>query len=280
MTAAREQYTMGYGPAATALMARRSAADHAAFFLAHLKPGMALLDCGCGPGTITAGFAEVVAPGQVVGTDIEESQLALARENATRRKLTNLRFEAASIYELPFPHASFDAVFLSAIMGNLRERDRALREVYRVLRPGGLIGVKEFDHGGDIVYPLEREMAQYDELYQRLRSESGHDAESGRKIGALLWDAGFRRLSMSASYEVLSDPKILQSAAQIFRGLLTEGWSAAFTSRGWATAEDIESMNAAWMRFAEFPGALFAAAWVEAVAWKEGAYGGEADSQT
>ena len=72
----REQYTMGYGPAATGLMAMRSAQSHAGFFLPHLKPGMKVLDCGCGPGTITLGFAEVVAPGTAVGTDIEESQVA------------------------------------------------------------------------------------------------------------------------------------------------------------------------------------------------------------
>ena len=96
MTKNREQYTMGYGPAATALMAMRSAQSHASFFLPHLKAGMNVLDCGCGPGTVTLGFAEVVAPGKVVGTDIEESQVALASETASRRNLSNVRFEVAT----------------------------------------------------------------------------------------------------------------------------------------------------------------------------------------
>jgi ubiquinone/menaquinone biosynthesis C-methylase UbiE len=271
MTKDREQYTMGYGPAATALMARRSAQNHAGFFLPHLKAGMNVLDCGCGPGTITLGFAEIVDPGTVVGTDIEESQVALANESASRRNLSNVRFEAASIYDLPFAAASFDAVFMSALMGNLQEPGLALREVYRVLKPGGVIGVKEFDHGGDIVYPLEPAMAKYDEFYLRLRSEYGHDPEGGRKIGAFLYDAGFRDVKMSASYELLSEPKSLRGVAQVFIGLLAEGWSDAFQSRGWATTEDITAMSDAWLRFAEFPGALFAAAWCEAVGSKDGA---------
>ncbi|HEV7747417.1 MAG TPA: methyltransferase domain-containing protein [Pyrinomonadaceae bacterium] len=271
MTEDREEYTMGYGPAAVALMGARKAQSHAAFFVPHLKSGMKVLDCGCGPGSVTLGFAELVAPGEVVGTDIEASQTALATETAARRGIRNVRFEAANIYELPFPDSSFDAVFMSALIGNLREPIRGLREAYRVLKPGGVIGVKEFDHGGDITYPLEPAMAKYDELYIKLRAENGHNGESGRMIGALLLEAGFGELAMTASYEILSDPKVLQGAAQVFIGLLAETWSDEFTSRGWATADDIQSMREAWLRFASFPGALFAAAWCEAVAHKDGA---------
>lgn len=271
MTKDREEYTMGYGPAAVALMGARKAQSHAAFFVPQLKPGMKVLDCGCGPGSVTLGFAETVAPGEVVGTDIEASQTELATENAAKRDIRNARFEVANIYELPFPDSSFDAVFMSALIGNLREPIRGLREAHRVLKPGGIIGVKEFDHGGDITYPLEPAMAKYDELYVRLRAENGHNGESGRMIGALLLEAGFGELAMTASYEILSDPKVLHGAAQVFIGLLAETWSDEFTSRGWATADDIQSMREAWLRFAQFPGALFAAAWCEAVARKDAA---------
>jgi hypothetical protein len=113
-------------------------------------------------------------------------------------------------------------------------------------------------------------MAKYDELYRRLRAENGHNGESGRMIGALLLESGFSELMMTATYEILSNPNVLQGAAQVFIGLLAEGWSEAFTSRGWATETDIQAMREAWLKFAEFPGALFAAAWCEAVAWKDG----------
>jgi ubiquinone/menaquinone biosynthesis C-methylase UbiE len=268
MTSPRENYVMGYGPAAVSLMGRRTARSHAAFFVPYLKPGMDLLDCGCGPGTITLGFAELVAPGVAVGTDIEASQVAMATEHAAQQNIANARFEVANVYALPFPDESFDAFFMSAVLGNLQEPARALREAHRVLKPGGVIGVKEFDHGGDIVYPLEPAMAQYDELYRRLRSEFGHNSESGRMIGAQLLEAGFSGLEMSASFETLSNPKVLRSAANVFIGLLAEGWSDAFTQRGWATADEIQEMRDAWLRFAAFPGALFVAAWCEAVAVK------------
>jgi ubiquinone/menaquinone biosynthesis C-methylase UbiE len=269
MSEEREQYTMGYGQAATAIMAIRTAQNHAAFFLPYLEPGMNLLDCGCGPGTITLGFAKLIAPGQAVGTEIEASQVNLARENAAGHQVSNARFEVASIYELPFEDASFDAVFISAVLGNLQEPVRGLREAYRVLKPGGMIGVKEFDHGGDLVYPLETPLEMYGALYKRLRHEYGHDAEGGRKIGAYLLEAGFGDLRMSASYEVYADPNAVSGFARVSAGLLSEGWGDEFTSRGWATTEAIEEMSAAWGRFAAMPGAIFAAAWCEAVARKE-----------
>jgi SAM-dependent methyltransferase len=265
----REQYTMGYGPAATAIMAVRTAQAHAAFFLPQLRSGMSVLDCGCGPGTITIGFAEIVAPGQVVGTEIEDSQVALARENAAKRNVPNARFELADIYALPFERFSFDAVFISAVIGNLREPVRGLREAYRVLKPGGVIGIREFDHGGDLLYPMDPALKQYNECYRRLRSENGGDPESGRKVGAFLLDAGFRDVKMSACYESMADPQVLRGVAGVFAGLLSEGWGDAFEDRGWATTEDIRAMSDAWLRFPATQGAFYAAAWCEVLAQKE-----------
>jgi ubiquinone/menaquinone biosynthesis C-methylase UbiE len=268
MTNQREQYTMGYGPAATAIMAQRTAQSHAAFFLPQLKPGMNVLDCGCGPGTITAGLAELVAPGEVVGTEIEAAHVAIARENAAKHNLANARFEAADIYALPFADESFDAVFISAVLGNLREPTRGLREAFRVLKPGGAIGIKDFDHGGDLVYPSEPAVNKYGELYLRMRRENGHDGEIGRKIGALLLESGFADLRLSAVYEPFTGPAA-GGFAQVSIGLLYEGWGDEFLGRGWATPEDITEMINGWRRFASSPGAIFAAAWCEAVARKE-----------
>src|SRR5262245_65213227 len=131
MTKERECYTMGYGQAATAIMGQRTAQNHAGFFLPHLKPGMKVLDCGCGPGTVTAGLGEIVAPGEVVGTEIESTQVALAQQNAAAHHVSNVSFKVGSLYDLPFESETFDAVFLSAILGNLQEPVRGLLEAYR-----------------------------------------------------------------------------------------------------------------------------------------------------
>ena len=139
---------------------------------------------------------------------------------------------------------------------------------YRVLKPGGVIGIKEFDHGGDFMYPTNPAIEKYAECYLRMRRDNGHNPQTGREAGALLLAAGFNDLKCAAVYESFADPKRAKAFADVSAGLLAEGWGEAFTSRGWATAEEICEMRTAWDRFAAFPGAIFAAAWCEAVAWK------------
>lgn len=264
----RERYTMGYGSSATAIMGQRTAESHAAFLLPYLKSGMKLLDCGCGPGTITLGLANAVAPGEAIGTEIEESQVAIARENASLQNIANVTFKVGSIYDLPFESDSFDAVFISAILGNLKDVAKGMRELHRVLKPGGVIGVKEFDHGGDIAFPMDAPMQKYIELYLRMRRENGHDGEAGRKIGVYLLEAGFRNLQLTACYENVSGSEVLGGAAQLNVGLLKDGWAETFVARGWATPNEIDEMGQAWLNFSRTPGALLAVTWCEAVAFK------------
>ncbi|MEP7214926.1 MAG: class I SAM-dependent methyltransferase, partial [Anaerolineaceae bacterium] len=90
---------------------RRTAATNAAFFLPHLQPEMRVLDVGCGPGSITAGLADVVAPGEVVGVDANPAAIDMATRSAATASRPSLRFEVADLYRLPFADASFDAVF-------------------------------------------------------------------------------------------------------------------------------------------------------------------------
>jgi SAM-dependent methyltransferase len=143
-------YRPGYSAPVLSLMAERSAETHAEFFLPQLRPGFKALDAGCGPGTITLGLARRVAPGHVIGIDVEDSQFEKAREQAESEGL-NVEFRKTSVYELPFEDHSFDAVFSHALLEHLVEPGAALVELRRVLKPGGWIGVRAGDMGGILV---------------------------------------------------------------------------------------------------------------------------------
>ena len=112
----REVYTIGYSEQRTRNFARRRAIGDeegdAGFFSGQLNPVMSVVDCGCGPGSVTIGFAELVAPGDVLGIDIGESQVQTARAIAAEQGVQNARFEVGSIYEVPEPDGYFDTCLL------------------------------------------------------------------------------------------------------------------------------------------------------------------------
>ena len=92
--ATSEAYTLGYSDGVTRVLQERTLATCAGFFLPYLRPGMTVLDCGCGPGSLTLEIAERVAPGQVMGIDLDPGQCERAQALAVAQRTANVRFEA------------------------------------------------------------------------------------------------------------------------------------------------------------------------------------------
>jgi demethylmenaquinone methyltransferase / 2-methoxy-6-polyprenyl-1,4-benzoquinol methylase len=112
---------------------------------AELGVGDSALDVCCGTGDLTLELAARVAPGgYVVGCDFSEPMLDLAREKAAKRGVDGVRFEWADALRLPYDLARFDAVTVGFGVRNFADRDAGLREMARVLRPGGRLVVLEF----------------------------------------------------------------------------------------------------------------------------------------
>jgi ubiquinone/menaquinone biosynthesis C-methylase UbiE len=134
-----EIYIPGHSPRVTRFMAGRHADKYAQFFLPYLRSGMSLLDCGCGPGSMSADLARIIASGIVTGIDFAASQIEFARNSQDYP--SNLKFEVASIYSLPFAAGEFDAAFSHALFEHLNKPVEALREIRRVLKPSGVAGI-------------------------------------------------------------------------------------------------------------------------------------------
>ncbi|MCH7624652.1 MAG: methyltransferase domain-containing protein [Chloroflexi bacterium] len=198
----------GYSsPAVQAHYVEREAAAAADFFLPHLSPGMTLLDCGCGPGTITFGLAEAVAPAETVGVDLEPSMIDRAEAFAKERDVPNVRFQVADIFELPFDEGSFDVVYSCAVLEHLGEPVRALREMGRVLKPGGLIGVVSTDWAEPLISPSSEAVSLFFDLFERGFNRNRGSMNRGRHLKVMMMKAGFSVGEFSADYGNTADPE-------------------------------------------------------------------------
>jgi len=265
-----ERYTLGYGEGAMQWMTSRTAEDYGAFFLPYLKPGMRILDCGCGPGSVTLGFASRVAPGEAIGVDREITQSSTIAEAAKRDGVNNLRFEAGDIYGLCYADDSFDAVFGSAILGSIAAAKQVVKEMLRVLKPGGVIGLKEFDHGGDIIYPQTPVIEHSIALYHRLRAENGHEPHAGRRLKEYLTEQGCSVDYLRAFYDQASDLHALVAYVERNNQLFVDILGPQYEALGWCAPADIDESINAWREFARDPAAIYLACWFEAVGIKPG----------
>ncbi len=261
-----EHYTPGYSANASQFMAQRTPQSHAAFLLPYLRSGLRLLDCGCGPGTITLGLAVLVAPGEVVGIDQEASQLEQARQQAEQQGRTNIQFQEASLYELPFADNTFDVAFAHAVFEHLRQPVAALRELYRVLKPGGLIALRSPDWGGNLVVSQSEEIDDALTYYKRLQTENGGDVYVGRKFKALLRQSGFTSIEFSASYQCYKPLELIGEYLALRIENSREVDKAV--EKGWATEAALRQMAEALRQWSQDEDGLFAQAWCEALASK------------
>ena len=123
------------------------------FLLPHVKPGLSVLDAGCGPGTITQGLAEIAAPGKVIGCDLEPGMVARAAELAEGKGLDNLSFQVGNILDLPFDDNTFDVVMSCAVTEHLNEPVKAMSELGRVAKKGGIVGITRTDWSASLFAP-------------------------------------------------------------------------------------------------------------------------------
>lgn len=267
--ATAERYLGDYHPEMLKGLSMRKAVREAAFFLPFLRSGMRLLDCGCGPGSMTVDLAEVVAPGEVVGIDIAAEQFALGAARARETGVTNVRFEQGSLYELPFPDESFDAVFVHAVLYHLSDPQKALREIYRVLKPGGVVGARESDQDGDVYAPLNVDLERVHAILSKVHRLSGGNARFGKTLRAALRVAGFAHIEASASYDSYGAPEIVKAVgAQFSRLFLQPQIVDTVIAQGWAEQAEIEDLVATLETWGDHPDAFFARCRCEAVGRK------------
>ncbi|MCA9537733.1 MAG: alpha/beta fold hydrolase [Myxococcales bacterium] len=245
------------------LLESRTLQKHAGFFADVLKPGMRVLDLGCGPGGITRGIADAVAPGEVVGVDPVDG--LLRRALLGRGERPRLHYLQASAYALPFADARFDAALLHTVLMHLERPVDALREVRRVLRPGGLVAVCDGDWGADLRAPTLPMLDQGDQVSIRGARAQGMDIYFGRKHKAVLRRAGFVDPQVSLGAEIWSTPEETRGMGDLVAKMITTE-----AKRMKAPPEPflVNMVTQAWRAWGAHPDAFFARTRCEAIAWR------------
>ncbi len=199
-----DQYTHGHHPSVLRSHEWRTAENSAGYLLGRLAPGLELLDVGCGPGTITSDLGRRVAPGRVVGIDSAPEVVARAAEGS---EVTNVSFEVGDAYALPLDDGSFDVVHAHQILQHLSDPVAALVEMRRVLRPGGLVAVRDGDFGGFVWAPADPVLDRWMELYHQVTTRNGAEADAGRHLLRWVRSAGFTEPVMTSSTWTFADPE-------------------------------------------------------------------------
>ena len=170
-------YTHGHHESVLRSHRWRTAENSAAYLLPHLTPDALILDIGCGPGTITADLADRVPRGHVTGVDAAPDIVEQARSLIRGRG--NLDFAAGDVYALDYPAGAFDVVHAHQVLQHLGDPVKALREMRRVTRPGGLIAVRDADYAAMTWYPDIPALDDWLALYQRVARGNGGEPRAG-----------------------------------------------------------------------------------------------------
>lgn len=225
MTSKANQYGPGHAASQVQHHEWRTAENSAGHLLPHLKrlaeqnPHLRLLDVGAGSGTISASLARYMPEGEVTATDISDEILQRAADYARSTGVTNLAFQAASVYKLPFEDDAFDIAHAHQVLCHLDDPSSAIREMVRVVKPGGIVALRESDMKMWCMFPELAGLVKFHEMTVKTLVANGGSDEGGRRLVSWTVEAGVTRDKIQASFGTwcYSDPPDRKTWGELVR---------------------------------------------------------------
>lgn len=253
----QERYTHGHHESVLRSHSWRTIANSAAYLEPWLRPGLRILDVGCGPGTITAELADRVGEdGTVVG--IDASPHVIARASATMSR-DNLIYAVGDVYALDADDDSFDVVHAHQMLQHLADPVSALVEMRRVCRPGGVVAARDSDYPTMAWHPHPPELSEWLALYTSITRANGGRPDAGRLLLSWAQQAGFTDITPSASAWCFAAPGEREWWAGLWADrVVASSLAEQAVSGGFATRDDLERIADAWRQWAAHEDAWFA----------------------
>ncbi|MGO8951635.1 MAG: class I SAM-dependent methyltransferase, partial [Ktedonobacterales bacterium] len=225
--------------------------------------GIRCLDLGCGGGEVTFEFARLVGPdGAVVGIDMDEVKLALAREAASDRGIANVEFRALNVNEWDEP-ATYDVVFCRFLLQHLSQPVALLRRMWAAVRPGGVIVVEDADFEGWCCHPANDGFDFWLRAYSQVLGRGGGDHTLGRKLYAYFLDAG-----IPDAHVDLVTPLYIAGEGKTLALSTLEATAAAILAEGIASEDELNAALESLAAFTADPRSLIAGPRIFQLWWR------------
>jgi ubiquinone/menaquinone biosynthesis C-methylase UbiE len=211
--------------------------------------GATVVDVGCGGGDVTFDLAERVGPGgRVVGIDLDETKLELARAEAQERGIGNVEFLKANVTER-WPVDGVDLVYARFILTHLTDPSALLARAKEALRPRGHILAEDIDFDGHFCDPPNKGFDGYIRLYVAAGQKRGADPFIGRRLARLFDDAGFADVGLGLVQPFGRDGDAKRLASLTFAAI-----APSVVAAGVATQAEVDGIQAELDAFTARPG--------------------------
>jgi ubiquinone/menaquinone biosynthesis C-methylase UbiE len=207
------------GAARLAVLGRTLAASSESFLKrTGLRPGVRVLDVGCGSGELTGWMAELVGPAEVVGVDVDLTVLAIARERWGADPAAP-RFVLADATNMPAALGRFDVVYARFLLSHQTDPLSVLRNLRALCLPGGVVAVEDVDIPAMFCEPRSEAFDLATALYVRAAVARGAHPRIGPRLAELFEQAGFEDVEADAVHPAFRDGEGKQLAELTLRSI-------------------------------------------------------------
>ncbi|MGC4109183.1 MAG: class I SAM-dependent methyltransferase [Nocardioides sp.] len=245
-------YTHGHAESVLRSHRTRTAENSATYLLPYLRPDHRLLDVGAGPGTITADLAGLVR--ELVAVEVNEEAAAITRSGLAERGYADVEVRVDDVHRLALADAEFDVVHAHQVLQHVADPVAALREMARVTRPGGLIGVRDSDYAAFAWYPRLPGLDRWLELYQAAARANGGEPDAGRHLLAWAHAAGLDQVTATSSTWCFATPESRAWWGGMWADrIVASALGRQLVDERRATAEELGDIAEAWREWAADP---------------------------